>query len=55
MIKIQVDGEEQKERLLDILEGSSFCPFLGCISGCLTGLACRDCIDENIEFQIAKE
>ena len=52
MIKIYVDTEEQKERLLDILEGSSFCPFLGCVSGCLTGLVCRDCIKENIEFRV---
>ena len=29
MIKIYVDAEEQKETLLDILEGSSFCTFLG--------------------------
>ena len=52
MIKIYVDAEEQKRRLLDILEGSSFCPFLGYISGCLTGRACRDCIKENIEFHV---
>ena len=52
MIKIYVDAEEQKERLLDILEGSSFCPFLGYIGGCLTGRACRDCIKENIEFHV---
>ena len=52
MIKIYVDTEEQKERLLAVLEGSSFCPFLGYISGCLTGRARRDCIKENIEFHV---
>ena len=52
MIKIYVDAEEEKRRLLDILEGSSFCPFLGYISGCLTGRTCSDCIKENIEFHV---
>ena len=52
MIKIYVDVEEQKERILDILEDSCFCPFLGGISRCLTGRTCRDCIKENIEFHV---
>ena len=52
MIKIYVYTEEQKERLIDALEDSSICPFLGYISECLTGRACRDCIKENIEFHV---
>ena len=52
MIKIYVDAEEEKRRLLDILDGSSKCLFLGKASGCLTGRACSDCIKENIEFHV---
>ena len=52
MIRIYVDTEEQKERLIDVLEDSSICPFLRCVNGFLTGRACRDCIKENIEFRV---
>ena len=52
MIRIYVDTEEQKERLIDTLEGSSICPFLGFISGCTSGKECRYCIKENIEFRV---
>ena len=52
MIKIYVDTEEQKERLIDVLEDSSICPFLGSDNRCSTGRACRDCIKENIEFHV---
>ena len=52
MIKIYVDTEAQKERLLDVLEDSSICPFLRDDNGCLTGRVCMDCIKENIEFHV---
>ena len=52
MIKIHVDTEEQKERMIDVLEDSSICPFLGSVNGCVTGKACRDCIKKNIEFHV---
>ena len=54
MVKIYVDTEEQKERLIKSLEDSSTCPFLGGISGCLRK-GCRDCIKENIEFHVIEE
>ena len=52
MIKIYVDTEEQKERLIKSFEDSSTCPFLGGISGCLTRKGCRHCVEENIEFHV---
>ena len=52
MIKIYVDTEEKQGILLDILDGSSKCLFLGKASGCLTGRTCSDCIKENIEFHV---
>ena len=53
MIRIYVDTEEQKERLIKSFEDSSTCPFLGGISGCLTQKGCRHCVEENIEFHVA--
>ena len=52
MIRIYVDTEQQKERLIDVLEDSSICPFLGSDNRCSTGRVCRDCIKENIEFRV---
>ena len=52
MIKIYVDTEEQKERLIDVLEDSSICPFLRGNNGCMSALECRDCIKEDIEFHV---
>ena len=52
MIKIYVDTEAQKERLIDVLEDSSICPFLRSDNRCSTGRVCRDCIKENIEFHV---
>ena len=50
MIKIYVDTEEQKERLIKSLEDSSTCPFLG---GMCPTKGCRCCVEENIEFHVA--
>ena len=50
MIKICVDTEEQKERLIKSLEDSSTCPFLG---GMCSKKGCRHCVEENIEFHVA--
>ena len=50
MIKIYVDTEEQKERLIKSLEDSSTCPFLGGM--CPTKKGCRYCVEENIEFRV---
>ena len=52
MIKIYVDTEQQKERLIDVLEDSSICPFLRSDNRCFTGRVCRECIKENIEFHV---
>ena len=52
MIKIYVDTKQQKERLIDVLEDSSICPFLRSDNRCSTGRVCRDCIKENIEFHV---
>ena len=52
MIKIYVDTEEQKERMIKALEDSSTCPFLVSDNRCFTGRVCRDCIKENIEFRV---
>ena len=49
MIKIYVDTEEQKERLIKSFEDSSTCPFLG---GMCSKKGCRHCIKENIEFHV---
>ena len=49
MIKIYVDTEEQKERLIKALEDSSTCPFLG---GMCPKKGCRHCVEENIEFHV---
>ena len=49
MIKIYVDTEEQKERLIKSLEDSSTCPFLG---GMCPTKGCRYCVEENIEFHV---
>ena len=50
MIKIYVDTEEQKERMIKALEDSSTCPFLGGM--CPTKKGCRYCVEENIEFRV---
>ena len=50
MIKIYVDTEEQKERLIKSFEDSSTCPFLGGM--CPTKKGCRHCVEENIEFRV---
>ena len=52
MIRIYVDTEEQKERMIKALEDSSTCPFLVGVSGCLTRKGCRHCVEENIEFRV---
>ena len=52
MIKIYVDDEEQKERLINPLDDSYTCPFLEYVPGCFTGRVCRECIKENIEFRV---
>ena len=52
MIKIYVDAEEQKEKLINSLDDSYTCPFLEYVPGCFTGRECRDCIKENIEFHV---
>ena len=52
MIKIYVDTEDQKEIVIEALEDSSVCPFLGCVNGCLNRKECRDCIKENIMFHV---
>ena len=49
MIKIHVDTEEQKERLIKSFEDSSTCPFLG---GMCSKKGCRHCVEENIEFRV---
>ena len=49
MIKIYVEAEEQKERLIKALEDSSTCPFLG---GMCSKKGCRYCVEENIEFHV---
>ena len=49
MIKIHVDTEEQKERLIKSFEDSSTCPFLG---GMCSKKGCRHCVEENIEFHV---
>ena len=49
MIKIHVDTEEQKERVIKSLEDSSTCPFLG---GMCSTKGCRHCVEENIEFHV---
>ena len=50
MIKIYVDTEEQKERVIKSFEDSSTCPFLGGM--CPTKKGCRYCVEENIEFHV---
>ena len=50
MIKIYVDTEEQKERLIKSFEDSSTCLFLGGM--CPTKKGCRHCVEENIEFRV---
>ena len=50
MIKIYVDTEEQKERLVKSFEDSSTRPFLGGM--CQTKKGCRYCVEENIEFHV---
>ena len=50
MIKIHVDTEEQKERVIKSFEDSSTCPFLGGM--CPTKKGCRYCIEENITRKI---
>ena len=50
MIRIYVDTEEQKERLIKSFEDSSTCPFLGGM--CPTKKGCRYCVEENIEFHV---
>ena len=52
MIKIYVDTEEEKERLINSLDDSYTCPFLEYVPGCFNGRECRDCIKENVEFHI---
>ena len=49
MIKIYVDTEEQKERLIKSFEDSSTCPFLG---GMCSKKGCRHCIKGSIEFHV---
>ena len=49
MIKIYVDTEEQKERVIKSFEDSSTCPFLG---GMCSKKGCRHCVEENIEFRV---
>ena len=53
MIRIYVDTEEQKERLLETLATSYKCPFLDGMTTCDSQKDCRDCIKENIEFRVA--
>ena len=50
MIKIYVDTEEQKERMIKSFEDSSTCPFLGGMKKKKKG--CRHCVEENIEFHV---
>ena len=50
MIKIYVDTEEEKERVVKSFEDSSTCPFLGGM--CPTKKGCRHCVEENIEFRV---
>ena len=49
MIKIYVDTEEQKERMIKALEDSSTCPFLG---GMCSKKRCRHCVEENNELRV---
>ena len=52
MIKIYVDTEEQKEKLIETLTTSYKCPFLDGMATCDSQKDCRDCIKENIEFHV---
>ena len=52
MIKIHVDTEEEKGRLLETLATSYKCPFLDGMTTCDSQKDCRDCIKENIEFHV---
>ena len=52
MIRIYVDTEEQKEIMIEALDDSSRCLFLGNASGCFNRKECRDCIEENIVFHV---
>ena len=50
MIRIYVDTEEQKERVIKSFEDSSTCPFLG--GNCLTQKGCRYCVTTNMEIKV---
>ena len=49
MIRIYVDTEEERERMIKSSEDSSTCPFLG---GMCSKKGCRHCVEENIEFHV---
>ena len=52
MIKIHVDTEKEKEKMIEILATSYKCPFLDKMTACDSRKDCRDCIKENIEFHV---
>ena len=55
MIKIYVDTEKEKEKLIETLATSYKCPFLDEMTVCDSQKDCRDCIRKNIEIKVISQ
>ena len=52
MIKIYVDTEKEKKKLIETLATSYKCPFLDEMTACDSQRDCRTCVTTNMEIKV---
>ena len=52
MIRIYVDTEEERKKLIETLATSYKCPFIRKTNGCNSQRDCRTCVTTNMEIKV---